>query len=295
MKISRSIATTLGRVALALNNATETTHVNDQLAAMGYDTVRIDEGKALYTAAVQAKEFHDNTLDDQLRITNTLSKKNTETRKLYMKHVKLAKIEISGTSGGKNLLGLRKQQPDAFHEWTRQALEFYDRALKSPAILAMFSKFNIAELQLQEGYDMVAALIKLNDDQEKAKAASHKAKLDKDAALNALTKWHANLVKVARLALEDCPTLLEALGVNYNHTGPMKKPTDETPTPTDPNTPTDPDPDPPVEPAPESTPPAPEAALEDGRKGKKPSTDETTKSTDLDTPKTGRTKKQKRP
>lgn len=45
MNISNTIAAILGRISLALNNATATIAVSDQLAVLGYDEARIAEEK----------------------------------------------------------------------------------------------------------------------------------------------------------------------------------------------------------------------------------------------------------
>lgn len=203
----------LAHAELALNNAKDLPDILADLSLQGYDEPKLDEGLALLDTAQTAVRTQDREHGEQLDATDDLSAEAKAARKLYMRHVKLARVVLVDDRGLQEDLGLRGRRKRSLVGWLDQARNFYSSALAKPEILAKLDAVKITEPVLT---DALAAMEAVEEQRRKAREEredSQSATVAKEEAMAPLDTWMGQFFKVARVVFEDEPQKLEALGL----------------------------------------------------------------------------------
>ena len=97
----------------------------------------------------------------------------------------------------------------------RRASEFQKAALKlfNGNSLAALAEYGYDEARLTAERAKISAFKAASEGQDAANGALQQAPSAQDAALQALDKWTAQYIKIAKVALGEKPQLLEKLGV----------------------------------------------------------------------------------
>jgi hypothetical protein len=88
----------------------------------------------------------------------------------------------------------------------------FDNVLKSAEISAMLAGYGYDEKRLVRERAVIAAFEQACQAQVAAMGAAQQATRDQKAALTAQTRWLAQYLKIAKVALRDKPQLYEKLG-----------------------------------------------------------------------------------
>jgi hypothetical protein len=133
--------------------------------------------------------------------------------KIYIKHVKLARIGLKGDRGAAESLQLSEDRKNSISGWLKQADAFYANAPESPKVLEALAEFGITKQKLKAAAKLVEDVQTKHNIQLKEKGEAQTATQLRDEALDALQEWMGDFISVARIALEDQPQYLEMLGV----------------------------------------------------------------------------------
>lgn len=203
----------LAHAELALNNAKDLPDLLADLSLSGYDEVKLDEGLALLDTAQEAVRTQDREYGEQLDASDELSAEAKEARKLYMRHVKLARVVLEDDRGLQEDLGLRGRRKRSLVGWLDQARNFYSSALAKPEILDKLDAIKITEPDLTDALAVIEEVEKQRRAARDEREDSQSATWAKDKAMEPLDKWMGKFFKVARVVFEDEPQKLEALGL----------------------------------------------------------------------------------
>lgn len=207
----RPIIERLGAARLALTNAL-LPDLQPSLLPFGYGPTRIAEGEAL---RVSAEELHDEARQARTDARNATDRQNAARKaagRVYMRHVKLARIVLTDPSVARRL-GLDAPRERALLPWLDQAHGFYTRALAHPEAAAKLAAAGADADALQAGLDGIEAVQEARDERQTLAARSVSMTATRNAALKALDAWMADFFAIARLAFEEDPQRLESLGV----------------------------------------------------------------------------------
>lgn len=94
-------------------------------------------------------------------------------------------------------------------EETRVFYQFLDTTEK---LLTPLKQLKITEQEIKKQLQLLTDVEQAYADYQKEKGESQQATKDKNDAFDALDKWVMRFFKVAKIALEDRPQLLESLG-----------------------------------------------------------------------------------
>lgn len=213
MNNSYSIDGLLHDAQVAIDNALNTPDILDALSLFGYTSDRLQQGKALYTTALTAQTTQQLEAGEQRTATAELEAHRAVASATYIRFVKIARVAFKRDAGIATQLDLNGDRKRALAGWLAQAHQFYTNALANPTVLAGFSEFGITPDKLQAGLAEVQAVEASNLTQEKEKGEAQAATQKRDEALDALQEWLSDYLAIAKVALEDNPQLLEALGV----------------------------------------------------------------------------------
>lgn len=197
----------------AITNAQDHPTIKDALAEFGYDDATLNAGKAYYEEALRLDALQKKEYGDQYHATDDLNSTRAKANKVYMKDLKLARIQLRGDRNTAASLQLDGDRKRSLPGWISQAKTFYTNALDSPAVLAAMAKVGRTQEKLEEGKSLVADVEKKRNIQLKEMGEAQSATEARDHALDELSEWMGKFVPIAKIALEDKPQLLEMLGL----------------------------------------------------------------------------------
>ncbi len=213
MNNSYSIDGLLHDAQVAIDNALTNEQILTALSDFGYTAERIQQGKALYTTALAAQTTQQMEAGEQKSATAELESTRAVAHTTYMRFVKVARVAFKRDAGIATQLDLGGERKRNLASWLAQANQFYTNALANPAVLEGLGEFGITKKKLQAGLAEVNAVEASNLTQEKEKGDAQAATQTRDKALDTLQEWLSDYLAIAKVALEDNPQLLEALGV----------------------------------------------------------------------------------
>ncbi|MBN2637765.1 MAG: hypothetical protein JXR65_01610 [Bacteroidales bacterium] len=210
---SKTEAQILENSRVALENLVNQSEIATMMAEFGYSAETMNTGNQLYAAARAAFDKN-KTEDDETRETRAVFDQKYEAlQTTYALHRKKAKVVFRNNEVTLKNLGLTGRVPEAYVSFMEKARNFY-RLLEGNNDLMM------ALAGLKFAPEEVTATLAAIEQVEAARAEylrevgeSQDATKSKDAALATLDDWMRNMYDVARIALDDQPQLLEALGL----------------------------------------------------------------------------------
>ncbi len=209
---SKNIDNYLQQIRLALQNG-KSPDIAAALAVYGYDAAKLSAGDPLLAAAEALQAVQKKEYSEQYAATTALGEAWQAADKTYSTHRKLAKLALRDEPDDQKALMLHEPKSKTLDPWMGQAGVFYKNLLESVEMLAALAVYNITDLILIAARDAVVHVAALNGDQEREKSEAQKATKTRDTALDALDVWYSEFRTLARIALEDDPQQLEALGL----------------------------------------------------------------------------------
>ena len=213
MGLDRSLDTLLSQAQLAIDGALTNPQILAALSTCGYTPQRLQTGKQHYTRATAAQLTRTRQVGQQITATANLNAVWASARKSYIRSVKIARIAFKQDAGTRVQLGLNGPRQRTLSSWLTQADQFYQNALSSPTILSALGAYGITKAKLKDGLAQLEAVEAANLIQERAKGDVQAATEERNAAVKDLQSWLSDYRAIAKIALEDTPQQLEALGI----------------------------------------------------------------------------------
>lgn len=183
-----------------------------ELAEYGYDEAKIGEGKKLYDEA--RKTFDANTKETREETTASLNfqEKYQNFQKIYITHRKKAKIVFDDNPEAFLQLKLKNTPARVIAKFLEETRAFYQLLDTTEKLLTPLKQLKITEQEIKKQLQLLTEVEQAYADYQKEKGESQQATKGKNDAFDALDKWVTRFFKVAKIALEDRPQLLESLG-----------------------------------------------------------------------------------
>ena len=102
--------------------------------------------------------------------------------------------------------------PRTYLRWFEAARKFYTAASENSGIQERLAELNITIEHLKEALNLIGEVESARSDWLREKGESQDATQLKDEAFNKIDDWMRRFYAVSRIALEDNPQLLEAVG-----------------------------------------------------------------------------------
>jgi hypothetical protein len=213
MPVPRNIDGLLNSARVAINNALSSPKIQSYLSVYGYSPEKIQQGNALYDAALAAQQQQRVEYGEQIAATATLNQVWETASKSYIKFVKIARIAFKDDAGIATQLGLNGSRKDSLSGWLAQAQQFYGNLLNNSELVTKLNEYGITLEKLQAGFTEILAVEAANLAKTKEKGNAQNATQTRDLAIDALSSWLSDYVAIARIALEEESQLLESLGI----------------------------------------------------------------------------------
>lgn len=209
----RSELEMLEKYRVALENVQNQTEIASTMTEFGYDETTVAEGVAIFNNTRQAFDFN-KTEDDETNATYVdFTFKKEQVAATYMMHRKKAKVVFRKDKVTADRLGVTGTLPQAYIKWLDTVKKFYSVATTDTDVQSKLVKLKITAEDLTASDTAVKALEAARADYLREKGESQDATKAKDQAFAVLDDWMLEFYDVARIALEDKPQLLEALGL----------------------------------------------------------------------------------
>lgn len=197
----------------ALDNALNTPEIASAIANYGYNASKINEGKALADVVEQLNHQKNIKYSELLAARDQKAAAFDIARKAYTKYVKLARTLFAKNALIMSQLGIVGKRAKGEVKFIEEATRFYAAALSSADILSQFVTLGIHAAHLQTEQAAIFALRDVKIAQRNATTNAERATAQRNEKIKALNQWMSQFLQIARIALEDDPHWLEALGV----------------------------------------------------------------------------------
>ena len=198
---------------VAIDNARAEAEIKTALAEVGYDDMRLQQGRALYERALALHQRQRAEYGEQYAASEALTAAWEQAETSYIRCIKIARVALKNDRGAAQQLDLNGQRKQSLSGWLVQARQFYANALSAPDILAKLEPYGLTRAKLEAGQAEVGAVEAANLAQQKERGEAQTATKARDAALDELNEWMSDFVALARVALDEQPQRLEKLGV----------------------------------------------------------------------------------
>ncbi|GIM55247.1 hypothetical protein [Capnocytophaga cynodegmi] len=183
-----------------------------ELAEYGYDDAKIAEGKALYDEARKTFDANIKETREETSASLAFQEKYQNVQKKYSTHRKKARIVFEDNEEALRQLKLKGSAARAIATAMEEMRAFYLLLDTTPNLLTSLKQLKINEEDVKNQLQELPEVEKAYATYLQEKGESQQATRDKNKAFETLDKWVSKFHKVAKIALEDRPQLLEALG-----------------------------------------------------------------------------------
>ncbi|MFJ1473186.1 hypothetical protein ACILE9_02860 [Capnocytophaga cynodegmi] len=183
-----------------------------ELAEYGYDDAKIAEGKALYDEARKTFDANIKETREETSASLAFQEKYQNVQKKYSTHRKKARIVFEDNEEALRQLKLKGSATRAIAAAMEEMRAFYQLLDTTPNLLTPLKQLKINEEDIKNQLQELPEVEKAYATYLQEKGESQQATRDKNKAFETLDKWVSKFHKVAKIALEDRPQLLEALG-----------------------------------------------------------------------------------
>lgn len=184
-----------------------------ELAEFGYDQTEIAKGKTLYDKALE--EYNKNVKETQEETSAyaLFAQKMSELTEKYHSDRKRMKIAFKEHTDILKNLRLQGSPARAIASILDDVRVTYSTLLAQKSLQTPLLRFKITEESLQAQLDKAAEVERAYQTYTKEKGESQQATKDKDKAFAEVEKWVREFYRIAKIALEDKPQLLESIAI----------------------------------------------------------------------------------
>jgi hypothetical protein len=208
-----SEAETLERYRVALENVEDQKEIAEIMAEFGYNSKIVSEGKQLFESTRKAYDFNKQEDDETSEVYSSFKSKQEELDEIYSLHRKKAKVVFRNEPEVLKRLNLDGSMPQAYVKWFETVKKFYKEVLADKQIQNKLARLKITLEELTNTDNKITELDAARAEYLKERGESQDATKQKDAVFAQIDDWMSEFYAVARIALEDNPQLLEALGL----------------------------------------------------------------------------------
>ena len=218
-----SIAQLFEAVNLAVYNLSEDEALQKQMSGYGLTPKRVQEGNTLLVNARQMHSTKEQHYDHARELSVQIAQDREEALETFKEHLAIAKTAF-------------RKEPHIIQElkisrftaagwaWVNPAIDFYSKA---PKYIDRLQQFGATEESFQQNKAAVDALVVLKARRLKKKGDAENSTQLRNQTIKELRAWYGEFRKLARIAFQDTPQVLETFGMVVPSTKKKRKETSE--------------------------------------------------------------------
>ena len=208
-----SEAKTLEQYRVTFENTELQPQIATTMAEFGYDAATMAIGKAFYETTRLAFDSNVAETDESSAAYSIFDTQRSQLEDIYSIHRRKAKVVFSDDPKTADKLEISGSLPKAYIPWLETVRKFYKTAIADTVIQTKLARLKITLDELVAANALIPALEVSRASYLKEKGESQDATTLKDTAFAKLDSWMGEFYAVAKIAMEDNPQLLEALGL----------------------------------------------------------------------------------
>ncbi|WP_103069107.1 hypothetical protein [Aquimarina sediminis] len=206
----KSEAEILEQYRVAFENVKNQPKIATEMAELGYDSDKIEEGEQLLIQTRNTYDFNKRE-DDETIVASRAFKQEKETLDTkFRKHRKKARAILRKNPEILKKLGMHSGVPNAYTNWIETIRKFYVDIDEDT--LQKLASVKITPEDISNGKLQIQKVEKGRAEYLREAGESQDATKQKDAAFAKMDDWMRDFYAIANIALEDEPQLMEALG-----------------------------------------------------------------------------------
>jgi hypothetical protein len=207
-----TIAGKLNAARLAISNTLTDPEIGGMVAKYGYTAEKFQEGQVLYEIALANVNARASAAGTQRHATADVRAAELVARASYQSLAQLGRAIFLHEPAHLTSLGLVGTAPRNTAAFLAACEKLFGNALAVAAIKGTLAAYGYDEDRLVAGRAAIDAFERAYKAQTAAKGATQHASRAQRDALRRLNTWIAQYMKIARIALQDKPELIEKLG-----------------------------------------------------------------------------------
>ncbi len=209
---SSSEASNLDQWNVALENAGSQPKIAALMTELGFGPETLAQGRILLTQTRAVYDLNETEDDETSEASGEFKSKKAELSGIYRMHRKKAKIVFRNDGLTLEKLWLLGSLPQIYIKWLETVRKFYTVAAEDPEIQPKLLRLRISADDITAANALIDEVKTARTNYLREVGESQDATKAKDAAMAEMEDWMSEFYAVARIALEDNPQLLEALG-----------------------------------------------------------------------------------
>lgn len=181
------------------------------MSSFGYGLKQMEQGRELLEAVRQIDQEQEAAQERRKELNRQRGELYKDLQKRYMRIVKLGRIVFDDNELAGKTLGLDGPREKQFDEWYRQVYMFCKNLIAETSWLDALTSFGVKRNDLDNILEDLEKLEELNTRFEHAKNLSKEMTRKKKKKVMVLQDWLSDYIKIARMALEEKPQLLNKL------------------------------------------------------------------------------------
>lgn len=183
------------------------------MGELGYDQPELDIGKALLATANARYDENKQEDDETIAARAVFDDLAEEVSVTYKLHRKKGKSKFRKDEVVLKTLALTGSLSRVYVKWLETVKIFYKGLTGHPEWLTIISKLKVTAEDLTAAQAKIAELENARADYLREIGEDQEATRQKNLAFGALDDWMIDFYETARIAMEDKPQLLEAIGL----------------------------------------------------------------------------------
>ncbi len=209
--MKKSIDASLVQFRTLISNASRHPKVKPEMEKFGYTDPRMQEAQSLLDQFILWQNEKENCYSQGSALKQKLKQDVKSLKVLYTGHLTIARFAFREDAYMEAHLQLKGTRKSDWAGWTSQVLSFYSR-VEAEGLAAM-KKHGAKAEELSQGKAMAEALADVYQQKKSNAGDAQSATQKRNAAFKALTRWVSDYKKIARVALQNDPQIMEVLGI----------------------------------------------------------------------------------
>lgn len=210
-----SINSFIHQAGILVKNSQEVGVVREAVMQYGYDERRLKSGEQVFLKLKDLSYKQHKAKASKVELYRRKHELQLHVHKVYMKYLKIARIAFSEDLKARSVLLLDGGRARTYKDWYYQVSVFCSIMQKNDdGYLEVMAGFGIESEQIEELRVQLKSLGKLNDECIKSAGELRKLTADKKKLVVEMQSYVSDFLKIARIALEHSPKVLQSLGVD---------------------------------------------------------------------------------
>jgi hypothetical protein len=196
---------------ITLEKATSQPDIAAAISELGYTSEVVAKGKDFYAKARAAYDSNRVEGDEAIAASKIFGDEVDTLDAIYVSHRKKAKYVFRNDANAARELDVHVPKPEAYLPWIKSVKKFYNCLSTNDALCVVLTTFKVTVADIAAAKQHIDMVEKARADYIRALGEAKDAVAAKDAAFAEVETWMRDFYTVARIALEDCPTLFATL------------------------------------------------------------------------------------